>query len=96
MYWLQKFFLLLAFLAMLLVGFRNIFAQEAVSGSLPESRADLVCADQLLAAQQHLTIVVRRRDRDEQTIAELVIRIQRLQQEVEGLKKNVQKTPNAS
>ena len=69
----------------------TVYTQSVQSGPELEPPAMQQCTDQLLAAQQHVTLVVQRRDRDEQTIAELVVRIQKLQHEVDRLKKDAQK-----
>ena len=74
----------------------TVYAQSVQSSPEPEPHVMQQCTDQLLAAQQHVMLIVQRRNRDEQTISELVVRIQRLQQEIEGLKKNAPKVPSAS
>ena len=67
-------------------------AQAIISGPAQDTMMRQECLGQLSAAQKHIQLVVQRRDRDEQTIAELVVRIEMLQQEVDRLKNNAQKS----
>ena len=73
----------LCLLVLLLVPLTALAQSSVVSGQAPAQAAYQQCQDQLLAAHQHVMIVVQRRDRDEQTLAELVVRLQKLQQEME-------------
>ena len=72
-----------------------VLAQSIQSGPIASPQGQQ-CQQQLLAASKHVNLVTQRRDRDEQTLAELLVRIDALQQELEGLKKHASKTPDPS